>query len=86
MRKKGNEMRPDYLEQDYLTYEEVRIYLGLDSISTIEKWVQAEKIPFTRISAKCVRFPRKLLAEWLAAKTFMPVAKPLSLVRGRHAS
>lgn len=75
------ELRPDFMTQDYLTYMEVKVYLGLESISTVEKWVQAGTIPYTRLSAKCVRFPRKLIDKWLADKTVVPPTRPLSLVR-----
>ncbi len=68
------------MKKEYLTYDEVREYLGLESISTIEKWVAAGKIPFTRISPKCVRFPKALLDEWLKSRTIVPARKPLSLV------
>jgi len=81
IKKAQREPRPDFMTQEYLTYEEVAAYLGLDSISTVEKWVQADKIPYTRLSSKCVRFPRKLIDKWLAEKTVVPATKPLSLVR-----
>lgn len=81
MGKGKREIRPDFREQDYLTYEEVMAYLGLESVSTVEKWVQAGTIPYTRLSAKCVRFPRKLIDKWLAEKTIVPPTRPLSLVR-----
>lgn len=71
--------KPDKL----MTPPEVAEYLDI-KLGTLYKKIQAETIPFIRVAHNCVRFDRKALDKWLAQKTFVPVPKPLSLMRHRR--
>jgi predicted DNA-binding transcriptional regulator AlpA len=68
-----------------LTSKQLKDWLQID-FSTIEKWVQARKIPFIKLSPKCLRFSKKQIEDWLANRAFSPFPKPLSLIEkeGRH--
>jgi len=39
---------------------------------TIRKLTSEQRIPFIRISARCVRYDRQKLADWLASRTVQP--------------
>jgi excisionase family DNA binding protein len=52
-----------------LTAPEVAEWLNVKVI-TIRKWTSAKKIPSVKLSGKAVRYPERLLKEWIAEKTF----------------
>lgn len=63
--------------------KQVALYLKC-SVETIKKQVQARRIPFVKLSARCIRFRRQDIEKWLADRTITPYRVPLSLVeKGR---
>ncbi len=52
-----------------LIAEEVADWLNVELI-TIRKWTSAKKIPFVKLSGRAVRYPERLLTEWIKDKTF----------------
>lgn len=55
----------DTVEEDrLLTVVEAARFLNLD-VGTVYHFAAAKKIPTTRLSARCLRFSRRALAEWV---------------------
>jgi excisionase family DNA binding protein len=51
-----------------LTAREVAALTGFAE-GTIRHWISAQKIPFVRISNRCVRFRREDIEAWIAEKS-----------------
>ena len=60
------------------TIDEAAYYLKL-SRSAVEIKVQTRKIPFMRLSRKCVRFRKEDLDAWLEGRACNPSSRPLAL-------
>jgi len=56
-----------------LTAAEVAELTGF-SEGTIRHWTSQRKIPFLRISGRCVRYSRRDIESWLAEKLVPPAA------------
>jgi excisionase family DNA binding protein len=54
-----------------LTAAEVAALTGF-SEGTIRHWTSQKKIPFLRISGRCVRYSRRDIESWLAEKLVSP--------------
>lgn len=50
-----------------MTAAEAAEFLGIAG-GTIYHWVSEKRIPFVRISARCIRFRRRDLESWLSAR------------------
>lgn len=78
-------MSPKYLSEQSLPMKglwkiaHVALYLDV-SVKTIENKVQANKIPYIRLSHNCVRFDRKQIDHWILSKSVMPVEEPATLI------
>ncbi|RYD64220.1 MAG: DNA-binding protein [Verrucomicrobiaceae bacterium] len=46
-------------------------FLGIEE-KTIRKYTSERRIPFIRLSGRCVRYDRTALSEWLLARTVKP--------------
>jgi excisionase family DNA binding protein len=55
-------------EKILLTVREVVVLTGF-SEGTLRHWVSSKKIPFVRISNRCVRFQKDAILRWLAEKS-----------------
>src|SRR5262249_9723979 len=58
-------------ERILLTISEVATLTGFHE-GTLRHWVSEGRIPFVRISARCVRFRRDAIERWLAALAIEP--------------
>jgi excisionase family DNA binding protein len=56
-----------------MTVREVAALTGF-SEGTLRHWVSQRRIPFVRISDRCVRFLPADIQAWLAAKRVAPIA------------
>ncbi len=57
-----------------LTVVEVAELTGFAE-GTLRHWTSAKKIPFVRISNRCVRFRREDIERWLAEKTVVAIER-----------
>lgn len=46
-------------------------FLGIEE-KTVRKYTSERRIPFIRISGRCVRYDRQALSEWLLSRTVKP--------------
>lgn len=79
----GKEVRSDAKKQGTEALLNMRVvadWIGL-KYETLKKKVQANDIPHVRISARCVRFEKNAILEWIVERRVTPIRKPLSLVR-----
>ncbi len=60
---------------DLLTYEEAADLLGVKR-GTLYAWVSEKRIPHVRLSARCVRFEKPALLEWVAKRRVRPSSPP----------
>jgi excisionase family DNA binding protein len=58
-----------------LTKKDVAIILEV-SVKAIDKWVYAGKIPYVKISRKCVRFKQADVEQFLANRTVQVIPNP----------
>ena len=54
-----------------LTIGEVSQLINI-SVGTLYHWISEKRIPVVRFSARCVRFRRSDIEEWLAAQVVSP--------------
>jgi excisionase family DNA binding protein len=47
-------------------------FLGIEE-KTVRKYTSARRIPFIRISGRCVRYDRAALGDWLLSRTVKPI-------------
>lgn len=52
-----------------LTAVEVARFLNLKHAGTVYHMVSAKRIPYIRLSGRCVRFSRRALLEWIGSLT-----------------
>jgi excisionase family DNA binding protein len=46
-------------------------FIGIEE-KTVRKYTSERRIPFIRISGRCVRYDRNALSEWLQSRTVKP--------------
>lgn len=63
------------LEQ-HLTYEEAAKFLGIKK-TTLYSLVCQKRIPHVRLSSRMVRFPKKMLEDWLESRIVQPEEESL---------
>jgi len=56
------------------TYQQVAEYLGVP-VGTVYAWVSQRRIPFIRISGRCVRFDPEAINAWLDSNRSEPRPK-----------
>lgn len=56
---------------EHLTYQQTAAYLGL-SVGTLYSMVARHQIPHVRLGRRLVRFPKRELDAWLAARFVGP--------------
>ena len=56
-------------EDCLLTAAEAARLLNLKNVGTIYQMVSAKRIPVVKLSARCIRFRRKALLEWVESMT-----------------
>jgi len=61
----------DDVKKILLTILEVAVLTGF-STGTLRHWVSQGRIPYVRISARCVRFRRTDIEAWIAARVVKP--------------
>lgn len=57
---------PDLVHKLLLDINEVSALTGV-SVGTLYHWVSQKRVPFVRLSARCLRFRRSDLDAWIAA-------------------
>jgi excisionase family DNA binding protein len=70
--------RPNHEEDRLMTVVEAAEFLQLD-VGTIYHFVSAKKIPVIKISARCIRFSRAGLLQWIESLTQSPETIPGSV-------
>ena len=66
-----------------LTAAEVAALTGF-SEGTIRHWTSQRKIPFLRISGRCVRYSRRDIESWLAEKLVPPAGDYMPVPRSQR--
>ncbi len=61
-------------DSDIIGYTEAAALLGV-AVGTLYAHVHHRRLPFLRLSRRCVRFSKKRLLEWLAAHAVEPVGE-----------
>jgi len=61
---------------DLLDYDGASMFLNVKT-NTLYAWVHRGSIPVVRFSPRMVRFSRRALQEWIAARCIAPIATPL---------
>ena len=67
--------QPPVEEDCLLTAVEATRFLNLKNVGTVYQMVSAKRLPVIRMSARCIRFSRRALLEWVESLT-QPVAVP----------
>lgn len=62
-------------EDRLLTAVEAAHFLNLKNVGTVYHMVNSKRLPVIRLSARCIRFSRRALLEWVENLT-QPVAAP----------
>ena len=62
---------PEPLKRRLLTIDETSEYLGL-APTTLYKMAHQRRIPFVKVG-RCLRFDSRLIDDWLAGHTVMPM-------------
>lgn len=65
--------QPPVEEDCLLTAVEATRFLNLKNVGTVYQMVSAKRLPVIRLSARCIRFSRRALLEWVEGLT-QPVA------------
>jgi excisionase family DNA binding protein len=66
-----------------LMKKEVANLFGV-TVKAVDKWVSEQKIPFIRISRKCIRFDERVIEKFLAKRTVKDRVRPSLKTRQRE--
>jgi excisionase family DNA binding protein len=61
--------KPIVEEDRLLTAVETARFLNLKNVGTVYHMVHAKRLPVIRLSARCIRFSRRALLEWVQTLT-----------------